>query len=343
MGKAGTILSIRPPFAIPGAEIVVECEGFEVDRGSECGLFAGDAKCHTIAASHERVMARLPEDLEGGTISLSLRSGSDVSEPKSIVVGRLIAEEMHMVANPAVDPSDDSIILTRSGARGQQLPVTLFRLESDGYLDEFPEPILNPTGVGFGRDGELFVTNRAQGEVYSVDRSGSSAIFASGLGIASGLAFDRTGVMYVGDRTGTIFRVHDFADVETFAVVEPSVAAHHLAFSPNGNLYLTAPGFASKDGIYMIAPEGDVTTFFRGLGRPQGMAFDISGDMYVAACYRGSHGVVKVKADGSSADFLVSGDNIVGLCFTRQGEMIVAASDLIYSIPCGIYGAILSH
>jgi len=343
MGKAGTILSIRPPFAIPGAEIVVECEGFEVDLAGECGLFAGDAKCHTIAASHERVMARLPEDLEGGTISLSLRSGSDVSEPKSIVVGRLIAEEMHMVANPAVDPSDDSIILTRSGARGQQLPVTLFRLESDGFLDEFPEPILNPTGVGFGRDGELFVTNRAQGEVYSVDRTGSSAIFASGLGIASGLAFDRTGVMYVGDRTGTIFRVHDFADVETFAVVEPSVAAHHLAFSPSGNLYLTAPGFASKDGIYMITPEGDVTTFFRGLGRPQGMAFDISGDMYVAACYRGSHGVVKVKADGSSADFLVSGDNIVGLCFTRQGEMIVAASDLIYSIPCGIYGSILSH
>jgi len=343
MGKAGTILSIRPPFAVPGGEIVVECEGFDVDLGSESGLFAGEVKCHTIAASHERVMARLPVDIEGGTVSLSLRSGSEVSEAKSIVVGRMIAEEMHMVANPAVDPSDDSIILTRSGSRGQQLPVTLFRLETDGFLDEFPEPILNPTGVGFGQDGELFVTNRAQGEVYSVDRSGSSAIFASGLGIASGLAFDKTGVMYVGDRTGTIFRVHDFADVETFAVVEPSVAAHHLAFSPNGDLYLTAPGFASKDGIYRITQDGDVTTFFRGLGRPQGMAFDISGDMYVAACYRGSHGIVKVKADGSSADLLVSGDNIVGLCFTRQGEMIVAANDLIYSIPCGTYGAILSH
>jgi len=343
MGKAGTILSIRPPFAIPGAEIVVECEGFEVDLRGDCGLFAGDAKCHTIAASRERVMARLPEDLEGGTVRLTLRSGSDVSEPRSIIVGRMIAEEMHMVANPAVDPSDDSIILTRSGSRGQQLPVTLFRLEADGFLDEFPEAILNPTGVGFGRDGELFVTNRAQGEVYSVDRSGSATIFASGLGIASGLAFDKTGVMYVGDRTGKIFRVHDFADVETFAVVEASVAAHHLAFSPKGDLYLTAPGFASKDGIYLITPSGDVTTFYRGLGRPQGMAFDISGDLYVAACYRGSHGIVKVKADGSSAELLVSGDNIVGLCFTRQGEMIVAASDLIYSIPCGIYGAILSQ
>src|SRR5690606_4725905 len=109
MGKDGTKLSIRPPFAIPGAEIVVECEGFEVDLRGDCGLFAGDAKCHTIAASRERVMARLPEDLEGGTVRLTLRSGSDVSEPRSIIVGRMIAEEMHMVANPAVDPSDDSI------------------------------------------------------------------------------------------------------------------------------------------------------------------------------------------------------------------------------------------
>ena len=343
MGKAGTILSIKPPFAIPGAEIIVECEGFELDLAADCGVFANNVHCRTVAASHERVIARLPEDIEGGTVQVTLRSGSEISVPKPIVVGKMLADDMHMVANPAVDPADDSIILTRSGSRGQQLPVTLYRLEADGYLDEFPEPILNPTSVAFGRDGELFVTNRAQGEVYSVDRSGSTSIFASGLGIASGLAVDKTGVMFVGDRTGTIFRVHDFADVETFAVVEPSVAAHHLAFSPSGDLYLTAPGFASKDGIYLITPDGGVTTFHRGLGRPQGMAFDISGDMYVAACHSGRHGVVKIKADGSSSEHLVSGDNIVGLCFTRKGEMIVAASDIIYSIPCGIYGSILSH
>lgn len=73
MGKAGTILSIRPAFAIPGAEIVVECEAFEIDPGGECGLYAGETKCHTIAASHERVMVRLPVEIEGGTVSLSLQ------------------------------------------------------------------------------------------------------------------------------------------------------------------------------------------------------------------------------------------------------------------------------
>ncbi|KXK00014.1 MAG: gluconolactonase [Acidobacteria bacterium OLB17] len=343
MGKAGTILSVTPPFALPGAEIIVACEGFELDLAGECGLFAGERQCQTVAASRERVIARLPKDLAGGAAALTLRSGGESSAAKQIVVGRMLADDMHLVANPAVDPSDDSLILTRSGSRGQQLPVTLFRLETDGFLDEFPEAIMNPTSVAFNRDGELFVTNRAEGEVYQVDRSGSYSTFAMGLGIASGLAFDKTGVMYVGDRTGTIFRVHEFSDVEPFAAVEPSVAAHHLAFSPNGELYLTAPGFASKDGIYKITSDGAVSMFYGKLGRPQGMAFDISGDMYVAACHQGRRGIVKIKADGSSVELLVSGDNVVGLCFTRQGEMVVATGDIVYSIPCGIYGAILSQ
>ena len=58
------------------------------------------------------------------------------SEPFNIKVGKKIADDLHLVANPAVDPKDDSIILTRSGSRGQKLPVTLFRLESDGFLIE---------------------------------------------------------------------------------------------------------------------------------------------------------------------------------------------------------------
>jgi len=37
----------------------------------------------------------------------------------------------------------------------------------------------------------------------------------------------------------------------------------------------------------------------------------------------------------------VAGNNIVGLCFTRKGEMIVATNDSVYSIDCGIEGTLL--
>jgi len=35
--------------------------------------------------------------------------------------------------------------------------------------------------------------------------------------------------------------------------------------------------------------------------------------------------------------------NVVGLCFTRKGELIVATNDSIYSIPVGIYGTLLGE
>ena len=342
MNKTGKITRIEPPFAIPGGEIVIECEGFRAGHGAGGGVFIGDERCRITAASAGRILAIVPEGEGFGHSQVHLESGGERSEQFPIVVGKRLVGGMHIVANPAVDPSDDALILTRSGARGQHLPVTLFRLEPDGYLDELPDAILNPTGIAFDRNGQMFVTNRAQGEVYSVGREGTSSVYATGLGIASGLAFDAEGLMYVGDRSGTIFRVRDFAEVETFTVMEPSVAAYHMAFGPDGRLFLTAPGLASHDAVHVIDKEGFDEKFFRGLGRPQGLAFDKSGFLYVAGCYQGRHGIVRISPDGGTAEHFVAGNNVVGLCFTRDRSMVVATNDSVYSVPCGIEGTLLN-
>jgi sugar lactone lactonase YvrE len=334
------ITSIDPAFAIPGGEIAIECEGFDASHPSRGVVSISGVSCRVIAASSNRILAVVPQiDSEGRTFVV-LETAAGKSEPFPIVVGKLLTNEMHIVANPAVDPSDDALILTRSGSRGQHLPATLFRLEPDGFTDQMPEPILNPTGIAFDREGQMFVTNRAQGEVYSIANDGTATVYATGLGIATGIAFDAEGLMYVGDRSGTVYRIRDFAEVETFTVMEPSVAAYHMAFGPDGRLFLTAPGLASHDAVHVVDKEGFDESFFRGLGRPQGLAFDKAGNLYVAACYAGRHGIVKISPDGSAAEQIVAGNNVVGLCFTRAGEMIVATNNSVYSIPCGIEGTL---
>jgi sugar lactone lactonase YvrE len=343
------IITVEPPYSIPGGEIAVSCEGFRTDAALADGCYIAGVKCRIVAASTRRIMAIVPDGVSETKAVIHLASSGAVSNKLEITVGKRLVEDMHIVANPAVDPSDDAIILTRSGRRGQHLPATLFRLELDGYLDELPEPILNPTGIAFDRDGQMFVSNRAQGEVYSVGRDGTSTVYATGLGIATGIAFDGDGLMYVGDRSGTIYRVRDFAEVETFTVMDASVAAYHLAFGPDGRLFMTAPGLASHDAVHVIDKEGFDEKFFRGLGRPQGLAFDKAGNLYVAACYQGRHGIVKISSNGAAdgsgtgvaAEQFVAGNNVVGLCFTRAGEMIVATNDSVYSIPCGIEGTLL--
>jgi sugar lactone lactonase YvrE len=298
-------------------------------------------QCRISAASSRRVLASLPTADVNGKSSILLQSDGVETQPARITVGRMLADDMHIVANPAIDPKDDSLVFTRSGSRGQQISSTMFRLEADGYLDEMPVEIMNPTGIAFGPDGDLFVTNRAEGRVCRIENGEEAIVYATGLGIASGIAFDAEGVMYVGDRSGTIYRIPEPALPSPFATLEPSVAAYHMAFGPDGRLFVTAPGLASHDAVYAVDSDGIVESYFRGLGRPQGLAFDTKGNLYVAACYQGKHGVVRISEDAESAEIFVAGNNVVGVCFTRKGEMIVATNDSVYSLNVGIYGTLL--
>jgi sugar lactone lactonase YvrE len=342
MNKAGRINSIFPKYAVSGGQITIECEGFELDHHQGFGCYVGGERCRLVAASSSRILAIVPEDIPTENTQLHLESGGQQSEPVPITVGRKIAGDLHIVANPAVDPSDDSIIVTRSGSRGQELDATVYRIEPDGYVDELPVRIVNPTGLAFDPRGQMFATNRNDGIVYRIEGGEDAFEFATGLGIATGIAFDADGVMYVGDRSGTIYRVPDFGTIETFAVLEPSVSAYHLAFGPDGRLYVTAPGLASHDAVFAVDAEGFVERHFRGFGRPQGMAFDDAGNLYVVACYKGRHGVVRIDADAESAETVVAGTGLVGICFTSKGEMIAATNTNVYSLPIGIYGRLLN-
>ncbi len=327
---------MSPAYAIPGGEVLLDGSGFAAgEEGFTC-LFAGEA-AHMAGASSRRIMAAVPENCADGEIDIAVAGGGGAK----LLVGKRLAEDMHIVANPAFDPNDGSLILTRSGSRGQTLPVTLFRLEPDGYLEEIPVEFMNPTGVAFANSGQLFVTNRADGIVSRVSRTGEVVPFASELGIATGIAFDKQSTMYIGDRSGTIYRIKSIDSREVFAALEPSVSAYHLAFSPAGDLYVTAPGLSSYDGIWRINPLGEVSSFYRGLGRPQGLAFDRDGNVYVAACLKGKRGIVRISPDAGSAEVLVAGMNVIGLCFSATGDMIVATSEEVFSLPLGIYGTLL--
>jgi len=342
MSKAGRIIRINPPRAIAGGEILIECEAFQINTLEEYGCFFDGQAARIVGASPTRVLAVVPETFDTNEVEVHLESDGERSNSYKITVGKKIAEDLHIVANPAIDPKDDSVILTRSGSRGQQLPTTLFRLGKDGVLDEMAAEILNPTGIAFDRDEQLFITARADGEVCRVDRDGEVVPVASELGIATGIAFDKDGAMFVGDRSGTIYRVQEPGKPESFALLEPSVSAYHLAFGTDGKLYVSAPGLSSFDAIYSIDKDGYDQIFYRGLGRPQGIAFDADGNLYVAATLRGRHGVVKISPDGETAEIFAAGTGVVGLCFSRAGELIIATGNSVYRLPIGVEGTLLS-
>ncbi|MCU1266650.1 MAG: hypothetical protein JWM21_2968 [Acidobacteria bacterium] len=377
LNKAGRILRIEPGAGIPGGEVVIECVGLDTSEPSQCAVMMDGEVAPLVALSTKRVLAIVPEikrgkgqraksegqragsegqgagsegqgaegieqSTEAGrTVEVVLESQGESSEPAQFLAGRRIAEDLHPVTSPAFDPDDGSLFVTRSGSRGEQLPVSLFRIDVDGELTEFLGDITNPTAIAFDKEGQMFVTSRLEGNVYRVTPFKEAVPFAKNLGVATGLAFDSLGQMYVGDRNGTIFKVNEIGEDQSWAQLEPSVSAYHLAFGPDDALYVTGPTVTSFDVVNRIDRDGNVSVFYRGLGRPQGLAFDTNGNLYVAATLRGRRGIVRITPDGQKAEVFVAGVNLVGLAFSALGEMVVVTNDSVYSLAAGIHGILL--
>ena len=294
----------------------------------------GDIGAPVIIGSDSLVIARVPEGASDG--DLVIESGTLSSESWACDIGVQIAEGLHPVASPAVD-SFGNIYSTFSGSRGQKVPVAVYKIDLNYNMKPFINDLMNATGLALDAHGMLYISSRYDGMVYQVTPNGNMSIFIEGMGVATGIAFDEEQNLYVGDRSGTVFKIGPNRQIFVFATIEPSIAAYHLAFGPDGYLYITGPTTSSYDGVYRVSHEGEVEVFYRGLGRPQGMAFDDEGRLYVAASLSGRKGVVRINPD-RRAELFLSGPGIVGLAFTPSRAMIVATTSALYRVDVGIKG-----
>ena len=333
--KPINIKSVTPSAALPGGEVVVEYEGVTLDGTSAPAVLFGDVAGQVMLASEDRLIAKVPEaSSELGAASLRIaKNGSTATF--NCQIGKRIAANVHPVANPAVD-SDGNVYVTYSNRRGQKSPVSIYKVTPKGAVTPFTTEIMNATGLAFALNGELFVSSRHDGSIYTVDHSGEPKLYTEGMGIATGLAFDRSGNLYVGDRSGSVFKISPSKEIFVFATLEPSVAAYHLAFGLDDNLYVSGPTTSSFDSIYRITPNGEVSRFFTGLGRPQGIAVDIHGALYVACSHRGRRGIFRFN--GGAPEQIVAGAGLVGLAFDYEDNLLVCDSGALYQVQIGVTG-----
>jgi sugar lactone lactonase YvrE len=281
-----------------------------------------------VQATPSRLAATVPSGLEAGRATV--RVEGVVGATAFIDVAAPFATGLHQVDSPVFD-RDGNLYVTFSGTRGQQVPVSIFRVTPTGTRETFSSGIVNPTSMAVDPENRLYVSSRFEGTVYRVAADGTAEAFATDLGIACGLAFAPDGTLFVGDRSGTIFRVDRAGKAETFATLPPSVAAFHLAIGPEGALYVTGPTLSTYDSLYRIDEGGAVTTRYARFGRPQGLAFDASGTLFVVEALAGSSGVYRIPPSGDP-DLVLAGPGLVGIAFDGHGACVVASNETAYRL-----------
>jgi sugar lactone lactonase YvrE len=326
--------AVQPAAALPGGEVRIIGSGLRPATLRRPRVQFGDVEGAVVISTDQFVIARVPDGATSGPVVVA--TNGDVSNAREITVGVTIAENLHPVTNPALD-LEGNIYVTFSGSRGQKVPVAIYKIDTNYTVKPFLTEMMNATGIAFDREGQMYVSSRYDGTVYRVAPNGTMSAYAEGMGIATGLAFDREQNLFVGDRSGTIFKVSRDRQIFVYATLEPSVSAYHLAFGANGSLFVTGPTTSSFDCVYEIDPHGSVSVYYRGLGRPQGLALDVEGNLYVAASLAGKRGIVKITPDRKAA-LHVSGQGLVGLAFAPGRAAVLATSNAVHHLAWNIQG-----
>ncbi len=333
------LTGLHPLAAVAGGRVVLEGQGLQASSSGLPTIHVGDLSVAAEFAAPTRLAFRVPEGVEG---LVAVRVEGLAGASVFLETGRLAATGLHQVDSPAV-ARDGTAYFTYSGARGQQSPVSIYRVPRGGTREIFATGITNATSLAFDPEGRLHASSRFDGKVWCVDEDGEVELVWSDLGITCGMAFARDGTCYVGDRAGTVFRIAPDGLPEAWVGLPASVAAYHLALAPAGDaLFVSAPTLATREPIYRLdIATGAVTTLAVGFGRPQGLACDAEGRLFAVDALAGASGLSRIEAGDASPTLVASGEGLVGVAFDPAGDAILAASDRAWRLPAATLGASL--
>ncbi len=181
----------------------------------------------------------------------------------------------------------------------------IYRVDSNGTQTGVA---LAPGAVGlaFDRTGDMFYSDFNNGQIYEIKPGHAAQRYSLG-GVMTnpyGLAFDSSGNLFVADNaTGAIYCYPKPVGIATQSVpfYFGSAGLHptYLAFNAAGKLFASCAG---DSAIYEFAQNGARNTFTTDISTPYGLAFDHTGDLYVAQ-YTGDTSIEKFTPNGTMSTF----------------------------------------
>lgn len=323
--RAPKIKSVQPGIGIAGGKVLVEGTGFNPEDSFDTQVLFGGVAGRVLLMSPTRIHVQIPDEAKPGPVTIELKGKASNAYP--FILGRKLSDNMNPVDNPLFD-SEGNLLVAFSGKRGETPPVSVFKISPDGDVKPYLHNIPNATSMAFDANGDLFVSSRFEGTVYKATPKGDVSVFAKDLGIPTGIAFNRDGFLFVGDRGGRIWKISPKGESSVFAEVPESMVAFHLAFDLEGNLLVSNPGLSSYNHLLMIDSSGKAIPLYGGFGRPQGIAVDAKGAIYISEAKAGESAIMKVLP-GGEVRTLLSGPVMIGIALDKLGNIAITTPDSV--------------
>ncbi|HEV3299447.1 MAG TPA: NHL repeat-containing protein [Planctomycetaceae bacterium] len=224
----------------------------------------------------------IPKPVGADSILYVANNGSDtIQQITPGGVGSVFASTAMDPTGIAINSSGDVYVAIYNNS-------TIEKFSSAGtYLGVFASQastgLSAPYGLAFGSNGNLYVAGN--NTILEITSGGVSSVFAStGLSDPRGLAFDSSGNLYVannGTNTAATAYIEKFTPAGVGSIFANSGlnGPSQLAFDRAGDLY--AANF-NNGTVEEFTPGGVGSQFASGLTDPIGLAFNSSGNLFVA-------------------------------------------------------------
>src|SRR5687767_2300368 len=128
------ITAVEPLRAVESGRVTLRGE-FVVDPLPRVAF--GGASARVAFASSRRLVAIVPPELDGGATPIRV---DGVHGSAFVSIGGSCATGLHQVDNPVFD-AEGNLYVTYSGPRGQEAPVSIFRVTAAGTREPFTSGI----------------------------------------------------------------------------------------------------------------------------------------------------------------------------------------------------------
>lgn len=331
-GKNIKIKNVRPSVVLKGGLIEIETSGaipaWDIEDGD---VMLGSQGLRIIGTSPHKLIGEVlyfSQDEE--TLPLYFQSENLNSKEYLLTLPTKISDNHILGTSPVSDPLGNIFFIDLKELQKEKQSVIYQYSQKTKTSQVYLSGIPAPTSLAYF-DGVLWVTSMVDRKLYRCVGSEEVEVFSQGLGSVFGLAVNSLGEVFVGDQTGSLFKVDATGRASFYASLPETFKGYHFAFSPDDELFVSIPSSVGKNYIYKVTKDQETVPYLETMNILGGMCFSPSGELYWIENSREEGLLYKMDHNGEK-EKMASAGFLLGVHFTAQENLVLTDLHNIYMV-----------